>query len=361
MTRPRPPAMLMLRGITRWIAVAASFAVLITVLLGAAGAQAGAQKRTGTIAFLRSPAGIGTSERSLFVIRADGTGLRRLTARGSQVYEHAWSPDGSLIAYTDRGSLWLVRPDGTGRVRLISRSKLNSLMATWSPDGKAIAVLAQDPAAKPPCCSRPRLFEIYIVPTAGGAPHRLLAGDVRDPSWSPLGDEIAYATPGGEVRIVRSDGSGGRRVASWVAGRTGFGYPTWSPDGQQLALAEGRYDSIYVMNADGSRLRRLTKHAYNEYAFAWSPDGRTILYGRENRQGIYVIGANGRNDHKVTSDSPAQVGWGALTWAPGGRAIAYATDRTGRGDLYVIGADGRNKLRLTRSSASDVDPSWAPG
>ena len=125
--------------------------------------------------------------------------------------------------------------------------------------------------------------------------------------------------------------------------------------------SHGRYAYINVVNADGSRLRRLTKHAYNEFGFAWSPDGLSILYGRENHRGIYVIGANGRNDHKVTSDSPAPVGWGALTWAPDGSAIAYATDSTGIGDLYAIGADGRNKLRLTRSPDSDADPSWAPG
>ena len=115
------------------------------------------------------------------------------------------------------------------------------------------------------------------------------------------------------------------------------------------------------MNADGSSRRRLTKHAYNEFGLAWSPDDVSILYGRENREGIYVIGANGRNDHKVTSDSPAQIAWGALTWAPDGRAIAYATDRTGGGELYVIGAAGRNKFQLTRSLDADIDPSWSPG
>ena len=126
------------------------------------------------------------------------------------------------------------------------------------------------------------------------------------------------------MRIVRSDGSGRpRRVVGWRPGRTGFGYPTWSPDGRRLALAEGRYDSIYVVRADGSGLRRLTQHAYNEYAFAWSPAGRSILYGRENSKGIYLIGADGRNDRKVTSDAPARIAWGALTWAPDGRSIPY--------------------------------------
>ena len=72
------------------------------------------------------------------------------------------------------------------------------------------------------------------------------------------------------------------------------------------------------------------------------------------------IGADGRHDRKVTTDSPAQIGWGALTWSSDGRSIAYATNRTGNGDIYVIGVNGRNKVRLTRSSDMDIDPSWAP-
>ena len=130
---------------------------------------------------------------------------------------------------------------------------------------------------------------------------------------------------------------------------------------RSLWRQSNRYAYIDVVNSDGSGLRRLTKHAYNEYGFAWSPNGRSILYGRENSQGIYVIGADGRNGRRVTPDAPAQTAWGALTWAPNGRSIAYTTDRTGRGDVYVIDANGRNKLRLTRSSEIDLDPAWAPG
>ena len=359
--------MLTLMSATRRVAAAGAFAVLIGVLLGAGGDQTKAQNREGTIAFVRSQ-GAGTGSTSdLFVIQADGTGLRRLTGRGS-VSAHTWSPDGSRIAYTNRGSLWLIHPDGTGRVRLVSRSKLNVNSMVWSPDGTALAVQAQDPSQKPPWCCRPRMSEIYVVPTDGSGARRLVtaregdptrvAGESRDPSWSPQGDEIAY-TAHGEVRAVRADGTGTPRVITGA-----LGPPTWSPDGRRLAMTGGhpggRYDSIYVVNADGSDLRRVTKHAYNEFGFAWSPDGRKILYFRENRGGIFLIGADGRNDRKVTSDAPARI-WGALTWAPDGRSIAYTTDRTGRGDLYVIDSTGRNQLRLTRSPGIDLAPSWAPG
>src|SRR3954451_5368484 len=85
-------------------AVAAVGLGATALTLGTAAGHAGAQERSGMIAFLRSSAGIGTADTALFVVRADGTGLRRLTPRSSRVWDHAWSPDGSVIAYADRGT-----------------------------------------------------------------------------------------------------------------------------------------------------------------------------------------------------------------------------------------------------------------
>jgi hypothetical protein len=85
--------------------------------MGAVIGRAGTKSRAGTIASLRFPPGAWGADvggPSLFVIKADGTGLQRLTSPDSRVYSHAWSPDRSLIAYTDGDSLWLVRPDGSG-------------------------------------------------------------------------------------------------------------------------------------------------------------------------------------------------------------------------------------------------------
>ena len=341
-------------------------ALAAAVLVGATAGHTAAHERSGTIAFLRT---VGDGPSGLFVIGADGTRLRRLTPSGLDVARYEWAPDGSRIASLDRhGALRIVRPDGTGGELLARSSPLRSpWFLSWSPDGKDIAVDARDRGTPPPPRNSVLHLRIDVVSAGDGGSRRLPSGDAQDLDWSPRGDEIAYGSGSGRERIIRTDGSKPRPFFP-APQRQGLGMPTWSPDGTHVGFTghvhhEGSggsdwYDAIYVAGADGSNLRLLTDHAYNEYGFAWSPDGRWILYGRENREGIYLIGADGRKNHRLTRDSPRSVASGALTWAPDGRSIAYATDRTGNGDIYVIDADGHDRVRLTSTAASDTDPSW---
>ena len=310
---------------------AATIVALSSVLVGATAGHAGVQGRSGTIAFLRSDAGLGRGPAGLFAIRPDGSGLRRLTPSGSDIGLFEWAPDGNRIAYLDRqGALRLVRPDGRGRVLLAASSPLRSPWSlSWSPDGKAIAVLARDPADGPP--TPPNAvsdLRIHVVPIGGGAPRRLPSGDVIDFDWSPQGDEIVYADGAGRQRIIRTDGSKPRPFFPRPQTR-GKGLPTWSPDGAHVGFIGfggpvrrgrfvDRYAGIYVADADGNNLHLVTSHAYNEYGFAWSPDGRWILYGRANREGIYVIGADGRNNHKLTRHSPTPTGFRVCRGRPTG-------------------------------------------
>jgi TolB protein len=343
-------------------------AALMGVVGEAAASRTGARSRVGEIAFLRSVVGAGPA--GLFVIGAEGKGLRRLSPSGLDVDSFEWSPDGSRIAYLDSGgALRLVRPDGTGRELLAGNSPFrNPWFLSWSPDGKAIALEFHDPVTTP----LPRWHHrIVVVSTGGGTLLRLPSGDdAQDIAWSPAGGEIVYESGSGRLRIIATDGDKPRPFFP-TPQTQGFGLPMWSPDGTHVgfvgSVRDGRhptasehYDAIYVADADGRNFHVLTSHAYNEYGFAWSPDGRSILYGRAHRGGIYVIGVDGRHNHRLTTDWPTPTEFPTLTWAPDGRSVAYATDRTGNGDIYVIGADGRNKVRLTSSPAADVAPSWQP-
>lgn len=349
----------------RGLLVASAFVVVTGFLTGAAAVGAGTEGRAGTIAFVRD---FGTGS-GLFTIRPDGTGLRRLTPVGSGVDAYKWSPDQSRIAYLDdRSALWLMRPNGTRRQLLAASSPTRSpWFLCWSPDGKAIAVLARDQQAGPaPPADNLRLrhLRITVIPTGGGAPRRLPTGDVGWLAWSPRGDEIAYVTKA-QAWVIRSDGSDRHPLHI-----DNLGQPKWSPDGTHLGFGGcrvrrgrcvARGAGIYVADADGSNVHLVTENAYNEYGFAWSPDGRSILYGRANHEGIYVIGIDGGNNHRLTRDSPRNTLFPVLAWSPNGSSIAYATTRTGNGDLYLIDADGHDKVRLTSSAENDFDPSWASG
>ena len=352
--------------LTGSVLLAGAVAVVTGVLVGAAASYPSASNRAGAIAFIRlvnAPVFGGR----LFVVRADGSGLRRVTPRRTMVDSYAWSPDGRLIAYIDlRFSLWVVRPDGTGRRLLLPASRLSSLGVSWSPDGKDIAIVSPGPSASPRTAVCATLA-LYAVPVGGGKPVRVSPprrGIGCGVAWSPLGGEIAYGDGGEVLGVISRNGGRPRLLLS-----SGVGAPQWSPDGTRLAaptvihLGRGRalrYHRITVVNADGTDPHVVTDHAYTEYPFAWSPDSRHILYGKQDRQGIYVIGADGRGDHRVTDDSPPQADWGALAWSPDGGSIVYDTDRIGNDDLYVIDADGHNKLRLTSSAASEIAPSWQP-
>ena len=339
--------------------VATSAATVASLGLGGATAHgARTQRLVGTIAFLRDPGHPGGNESLLYVIHPDGSGLKRVTPPATPVLRYAWSPNGQLIAYIDerRQSLWLIRRDGTQLRRLLAGSRLASEGLSWSPDGTKIAITSRGPYAqyRTGRCSGQR---IYVVTIHRSQP-RLLRGTSAcgNPAWSPGGNQIAYSGGGDGIWVIRPDGSGRRRVSprGWI-------WVGWSADGRQLAFGvtagEDFYGGPAAVDANGRHYHLVTTNGYTEYPAEWSPQGRRILYGRTQHRGIYAIGANGQHDVRLTSDWPEENLLPKLAWAPDGRSIVYAR-HTGHGDLYVLGADGHGKVQLTNSPHGDFAPSW---
>ncbi|MBU0494977.1 MAG: hypothetical protein KKB13_24295 [Chloroflexi bacterium] len=126
---------------------------------------------------------------------------------------------------------------------------------------------------------------------------------------------------------------------------------------------EGDYE-VYVMNADGTDKRQVTRDASESEEPAWSPraGGTQIAYNIDNYAGhcdIYVINADGSNKRRLTTEGNA----GSSAWSPDGARIAFSRHAHGSGDdLYIMNADGSNEQRLTNTGRSReiFGPSWSP-
>lgn len=135
----------------------------------------------------------------------------------------------------------------------------------------------------------------------------------------------------------------------------------FSPDGSQIAFVTDRDGNVelYVMNADGTDLRRLTNTSAVEGSPSWTADGRQIVYA-SNATGnfqIWVINADGSDPRQLTEE-PASNFQPAVS--PDGRTIAFTSDREGNYDIYLMSIDGSNQRNFTRSQVHETTPVWFP-
>lgn len=116
-------------------------------------------------------------------------------------------------------------------------------------------------------------------------------------------------------------------------------WPAFSPDGKQIAFTSRRDNDfeIYLMNADGSDQRRLTRNPGLDVRPAFSPDGKTIAFtsNREGSYAIYLMNADGSNPRRLTSGFES---CDYACWHPDGQRLLFVGERNGRFDLYLFQA-----------------------
>lgn len=418
-----------------------------------------------TLAFVSSRSG--NADIWLMDMRTHKT--RNLTAAAGGDFRPSWSPDGRSVAFSsDRASLnprvpardftirhsteiYIVRADGSG-LRRLSLDDAFAGSPNWSVDGTSLtfytAAIAE--VAKVTSAKRVRgTTQIETLDIATGQRHTLTAGDGE--KWSPhwiTGTGIAYVSGGPEGGVERASGTPGARGA--------FGNPSWSPDGRRMvfhrdvasswpphrewATLDPRFrivrtgifpsyspagdrrvsndqtagilhNSILTMNADGSDKAVLFRDSHRSalapdwsrdgkrialgfgrffqnqngparadiatidarggdvrvltggdgnYAMpSWSPDGRNIVFRKASADanGLEIVDTATRARRSLLS-GPAHYNFPA--WAPNSDTIAFTADIGGDYEIWSVRADGSGLQRLTSSPGNDAHNSWSP-
>ncbi len=270
----------------------------------------------------------------VYVMNADGTGVKRLTTttQPASSANPAWSRDGSRIAFASNRDgheeIYVMNADGSSVSRL---TYFNSSFPSW-----------------------------YYSSV---------------PSWSPDGSRIVFASSRDDadaLYVMNADGSGISRLTNNPSTVASDAAPVWSPDGSKILFLRVVYGQdnnwdVYVMNADGSGQVNLTNSVGVDECGRpdWSPDGSKIVFAADSfgngntcrSAQLYVMNANGTALRRLMSSS-AQDMW--PSWSPDGTKIAFTSYRDGNQEVYVMNADGTGPIDLTKHPANDLLPAWRP-
>jgi TolB protein len=251
----------------------------------------------------------------------DGSETVQLTSTRTRERAPAASPDSLTIAYgRARDELWLMDSAGMNQRRLVTRRRSvrepSTTSPSWSPGGRLIFFGRWNtPTGR---CGT--VFRVG-VDGRGLRPVTREHWSESDPAVSPDGRRIAvsasgYCDPGWSGRLAVVD-TRGRATSDLRRFESPPGFdvqPSWSPDGRRIAfvgwdfLESGR-SAIYVVNRDGSRLRRVTRSTFATGAPAWSPDGGWIAFQKEG--GLHLVRPDGSGLRPVpgTTDGDSSPSW----------------------------------------------------
>ena len=186
------------------------------------------------------------------------------------------------------------------------------------------------------------------------------------PTWSPDGAEIAFAIHGGIGTLHLMDADGGN-LTVLKKDYTSSTRPAWSPDGKRIAYGGTLFIMVFDIRTGKVEAVRVPVHRLSGstiHDVAWSPDGHQLAFaakiidqaGNSQARDVYVMNVDGTGlqqltEHRAEEDAPA--------WSPDGQKIAFVSYRNVlEGGIFLMNADGSNIVELT---SSDEDyPSWSP-
>jgi len=314
--------------------------------------------------------------------------------------EPRFSPDGSAIAFVvttidqkqnrRRSEIRLIPADGSHEATVLTTSPQSSNNPRWSPDGKSLAFLSARPVPGDTGADGLRP-QVWLLPLAGGEPRRVtnLLNGATVFQWSPDGAKLVVVSRGGPSDTAKSpsdvrhykhsnykfNDSGwfdDKRTHLWVVdvatGRaaqitSGDDWndsdPQWSPDSRRIAFVsdrtgkafdEGHNTDVWVVDANGGELTKISDHEEGDNSPRWSPDGQTIAFlgavPEKSHARIWLAPSRGGAASRLAADGIDLIP-SALRWAEGGKALYFETGVKGTSQIYRVDVAARRAAPVT--------------
>ena len=275
-----------------------------------------------------------------------------------RVYDLAPSPDGTRLLYMQtvagKAHLFVAAADGSNPVEITHG--VWDRNPFWSPDGKWIAYLGEDPD-----------YDLFVIASDGsGERKQLTSGRGTDVprGWVKDGSAILFGRSGlgdDQTMLISREGGEARRLGPDMRGNQ---HGNYSPDGSLYGfdIHQGGGDAtVWVQDTSGGAPKQLTDENLENVpgGYLWSPDGTRIVYTsrRTGTRDIWTVDVRTKQRVQVTTDVRDDYNG---RWSPDSKWIAFLSDRGGQTDLWIAPSSGGKAVRVTNDISLESPARWTP-
>jgi Tol biopolymer transport system component/tRNA A-37 threonylcarbamoyl transferase component Bud32 len=311
---------------------------------------------------------------AVYTITSLGNGAeRKLLTLARHPGKISWSPDGKLIAVSDKDSgqgasaIFLFSPDTDEKHPLTSppANISGDFCPTFSPDGQSLAFVR---------ATSEIMGDVYVIPAAGGDVKQLTTdsrlrfydqGVIGGLAWTEDSQTVIYSSEaGGAPSLWKVSVLGGTPERLSVGGVDTF-YPSTARQGSRLAFTQihgGR--PVYQIQLPSSAHSdsvpiKLIASTRSNYTPQYSPDGGKIAFesDRSGTREIWICDRGGTNPIQLTNFGGPHVG--SPRWSPDGKQIVFDVHTSNIGHIYIVGVQGGIPRPVTNENLDEGVPTWS--